>query len=191
MPPAITKKIELTITSTGDTNSPIPALLVAEKFQSLQNLLYVVGDFLEGNKYRTSGDFPKSVKERFTLVVRELKIGSVGATLGIADSQQGLFPQIPTNGEKAIDLTNEIVHIAQSDDDISKKISRKNNQMSREHTVSFRRSIISGRIIVLPSASSLVLASPGPSNSTLHANPLSSGHSIKCQRQLKKQLSAV
>ncbi|ACL16267.1 hypothetical protein [Methanosphaerula palustris] len=133
MPPAITKKIELTITSTGDTNSPIPALLVAEKFQSLQNLLYVVGDFLEGNKYRTSGDFPKSVKERFTLVVRELKIGSVGATLGIADSQQGLFPQIPTNGEKAIDLTNEIVHIAQSDDDISKKIAEKIPDEPRAH----------------------------------------------------------
>jgi len=65
------------------------------------------------------------VKERFTLVVRELKIGSVGATLAIADAQQGLFPQMPTFGEKAIELTNEIVHIAQSDDDISEKIAEK------------------------------------------------------------------
>lgn len=113
------------IKSTKDPDSPIPALLVAEKFQSLQNLLYVVGDFLEGNKYRTGGDFPNSVKERFTLVVRELKIGSVGATLAIADAQQGLFPQMPTFGEKAIELTNEIVHIAQSDDDISEKIAEK------------------------------------------------------------------
>ena len=53
MPPARKKKIELTIKSTKDPDSPIPAMLVAEKFQSLQNLLYVAGDFLEGNKYRT------------------------------------------------------------------------------------------------------------------------------------------
>jgi hypothetical protein len=125
MPTAEKKKIELTIKSTKDPDSPIPAMLVAEKFQSLQNILYVIGDFLEGNKYRTGGDFPNSVKDRFTLVVRDLKIGSVGATLTIADTQQGLFPNMPTFGEKAIELTNEIIHIAQSDDDISEKISEK------------------------------------------------------------------
>jgi hypothetical protein len=119
------KKIELLIKSTKDPDTPIPALLVAEKIESLQNLLYVVGDFLEGNRYRTAGDFPHSVKERFTLVVRDLKIGSVGATLAISDSQQGLLPHMPTFGEKAIDLAGELVHIAQSDDDISEKIAEK------------------------------------------------------------------
>ena len=135
MPAAKKKKIELTIKSTKEPDSPIPALLVAEKFQSLQNLLYVIGDFLEGNKYRTGGDFPNSVKERFTLVVRDLKIGSVGATLSIADPQQGLFPKMPTFGEKAIELTNEIVHIAQSDDEISEKIAEKIPEEQRAYRV--------------------------------------------------------
>jgi hypothetical protein len=119
------KKIELTIKSIKVPGAPIPAMLVAEKFQSLQNLLYVVGDFLEGNKYRTGGDFPNSVKEKFTLVVKDLEIGSVGATLGIADTQSGLFPQFPTFGERAIELANEIVHIAQSDNNIVEKVAEK------------------------------------------------------------------
>jgi hypothetical protein len=135
MPAADKKKIELTIKSIKEPGAPIPAMLVAEKFQSLQNLLYVVGDFLEGNKYRTGGDFPNSVKEKFTLVVKDLEIGSVGATLGIADTQTGLSPQFPTFGERAIELTNEIVHIAQSDDDISDKIAEKIPEDQRAYRV--------------------------------------------------------
>jgi hypothetical protein len=125
MPSADKKKIEITIKSIKDPSAPIPAMLVAEKFQSLQNLLYVIGDFLEGNPYRTGGDFPNSVKEKFTLVVKDLEIGSVGATLGIVDTQQGLFPKFPLAGEKAIGLASDIVHIAQSDDDIPGKIAEK------------------------------------------------------------------
>jgi hypothetical protein len=125
MPAADKKKIELTIKSIKEPGAPIPAMLVAEKFQSLQNLLYVVGDFLEGNKYRTGGDFPNSVKEKFTLVVKDLEIGSVSATLSIADTQMGLFPQFPTFGERAIELANDIVHIAESDDNIVEKIAKK------------------------------------------------------------------
>lgn len=135
MPPAKKKKIELTIKSLKDPGTPIPAMLVAEKFQSLQNLLYVVGDSIEGNKYRTSGDFPKSVKDRFTLVVSDLQTGSVAATLSIADPQQGLFPKMPTFGEKAIELANEIVHIAQSEDNIPEKISDKIPDAQRAYRI--------------------------------------------------------
>ena len=121
MPPARKKKIDIIIKSEKVPGAPIPAMVVAEKFQSLQNLLYVIGDFLEGKKYRTGGDFPNSVKDRFTLVVRDLKMGSVDVNLGLADAQQGL-PDQATLGEQAIGLTNEVVHIAQTEDDISAKI---------------------------------------------------------------------
>ncbi len=121
MPPARKKKIDIIIKSEKVPSAPIPAMVVAEKFQSLQNLLYVIGDFLEGNKYRTGGDFPNSVKDRFTLVIHDLKMGSVDANLGLADAQQGL-PDLATLGEQAIGLTNEVVYIAQTEDDISAKI---------------------------------------------------------------------
>ncbi|MFA7304595.1 MAG: hypothetical protein WC015_08845 [Methanoregula sp.] len=111
MPPARKKKIDIIIKSEKVPGAPIPAMVVAEKFQSLQNLLYVIGDFLEGKKYRTGGDFPNSVKDRFTLVVRDLKMGSVDVNLGLADAQQGL-PDQATLGEQTIGLTNEVVHIA-------------------------------------------------------------------------------
>jgi len=125
MPAADKKKISLIIKSIKDPDAPIPALLVAEKFQSLQNLLYVIGDFLEGNPYRISGDFPGPVKDKYTLVVKNLEIGSVGATLGISDTQQGLFPLFPMSGETAIGLASDIVHIGQNDDDISAKVAEK------------------------------------------------------------------
>ncbi|MFA6364540.1 hypothetical protein [Methanoregula sp.] len=135
MPAPDKKKIAFTIKSIKDPDAPIPAMLVAEKFQSLQNLLYVIGDFLEGNPYRTGGDFPNPVKEKYTLVVKDLEIGSVGATLGISDSQQGLFPRFPMAGEKAIGLAHEIIHIGQTDDDISEKIAEKIPDEQRAYRV--------------------------------------------------------
>jgi hypothetical protein len=122
MPPARKKKIDISIKSEKKPGAPIPAMLVAEKFQCLQNLLYVIGDFLEGNKYRTGGDFPTSVKTRFTLVVSDLKMGSLAAQLSLADNQQGL-PHCMTLGEQAISLTKKCVLIAQTEENISNKIS--------------------------------------------------------------------
>ena len=52
--PATPKKIDLIIKSEKDPKSSVPAVVVAEKFQSIQNLLYLVGDQLEGHKYRSS-----------------------------------------------------------------------------------------------------------------------------------------
>jgi len=128
------KKIDIIIKSEKDPDAPIPALIVAEKFESLQNLLYVIGDFIDGNKYRTGGDFPNSVKERYTLVVRDLKMGSIDADLSIADAQQGL-PELDTLGEQAVALTNEVVHIAQSDEDIAARISEKITEEPRAYRV--------------------------------------------------------
>jgi len=128
------KKIDIIIKSEKDPNAPIPALIVAEKFESIQNLLFVIGDFIEGNKYRTGGDFPNSVKERYTLVVRNLKMGSIDANLGIADTQQ-VLPEFDTLGEQAITLTNEVVHIAQNDVDIAGSISEKIPEEPRAYRV--------------------------------------------------------
>ena len=134
------------------------------------------------------GDFPKSVKDRFTLVVRELKIGSVGATLGIADAQQGLFPQMPTMGEKAIELTNEIVHIAQSDNGISEKIAEIIPDEQRAYRLI--QEIDNLWPDNRPFSVRSVLASLDQFSSILHANRLSNRHFAKNRRQLKKRSSA-
>jgi hypothetical protein len=134
MPPANKKKIDIIIKSEKDPDAPIPALIIAEKFQSIQNLLYVIGDFIDGNKYRTGGDFPYSVKERYTLVVRNLKMGSIDADLGIADTQQGL-PELDTLGEQAVALTSEVVQIAQTEEDIAARISEKISEEPRAYRV--------------------------------------------------------
>lgn len=134
MPPSNKKIIDIIIKSKKEPGTPIPAYIVAEKFQGVQNLLYVIGDYIDGNKYRTGGDFPNSVKERYTLVIRNLKMGSIDADLSIADTQQGL-PEMDTLGEQAIALANEVVSIAQTEDDISGKISEKITDEARAYRI--------------------------------------------------------
>ena len=130
--PAPKKKIDLVIKSEKDPKANVPALVVAEKFQSLQNLLYLIGDQLEGNKYRAGGDFPNNVKERFTLVVRNLKMGSIDAALGLADTQQAL-PDLATRGEEAIAIAGDVVNIAQSDADIPSQVAGRIPDPSRAY----------------------------------------------------------
>ena len=61
-------------------------------------------------------------------------MGSVDANLGLADAQQGL-PDLATLGEEAIGLTNEVVHIAQTEEDISAKIIERIPDESRKFRV--------------------------------------------------------
>ena len=163
--PATPKKIDLIIKSEKDPKSSVPAVVVAEKFQSIQNLLYLVGDQLEGHKYRSGGDFPNTVKERFTLLVRNLKMGSIDATLEICDDQQAL-PDLQTRGEEAIAIVNTVVSIAQTEQDISSQISKEIPDLSR----AFR--CIQELDQLWPDSSSPFSVKIGFGRPRIHLNPL-------------------
>jgi len=86
----------------------IPAIYIAEMLQHIQNILYSIGDHLEGNAPRSKGDFPQSVKENCSLVVTGLNRGSIHAQMQIGDTQEGLF-EAQTFGERAIDIASKTV----------------------------------------------------------------------------------
>ncbi len=93
----------------------ISAIYVAEMLQHIQNILYSIGDHLEGNAPRSKGDFPQSVKENCSLVVTGLNTGSVHAQMQIGDTQEGLF-EAQTFGERAIDIANNLLNLLSNDD---------------------------------------------------------------------------
>lgn len=88
----------------------IPIVYVADVFQHLQNILFSIGDHLEGNEPRPKGDYPQSVKDNCSLVITELDTGSVHAQMQIGDAQESL-PGMPTLGENSISIANNLLKI--------------------------------------------------------------------------------
>ncbi|MBT8508525.1 hypothetical protein AZH53_08920 [Methanomicrobiaceae archaeon CYW5] len=121
-----TKKIEVKIAPKSKSQSAVSISIIADYLHALQTIMYIAGDFLEGNKYRTGGNFPNTIKKRCDLVVNDLKYGSFEATIGLADSQTSLpFPEFPdhgTIGERALKITREIVEISADRNDIASDI---------------------------------------------------------------------
>ena len=109
------KRIKLIIESNIRKDKPVSAVLVAEMFQRLQNIIYYIVDDLEGNPPRKAGDLPNSVKERAELVVTGIHIGSVEAELMLSDTQIGL-PGASTFGEEAISIADSIVRKVSEED---------------------------------------------------------------------------
>lgn len=88
----------------------IPIVYVADVFQHLQNIIFSIGDHLEGNEPRPKGDYPQSVKDNCSLVITELDTGSVHAQMQIGDAQESL-PGMPTLGENSISIANNLLKI--------------------------------------------------------------------------------
>ena len=117
-----TKRVKLIVESKVKIDKPVSALIVADMFQRLQNIIYYIVDDLEGNPPRRAGDFPNSVKERSELVITGMRIGSAEAELMISDSQAGL-PGVGTFGERALSIADSIVQNV-SDGDVSIEFSK-------------------------------------------------------------------
>ena len=100
------RKISFSITGADK----IPAVYMAEIFQHLQNILYNIGDHIEGNAPRSKGDYPQSVKESCSLVITGLNIGSVHVELQIGNAQTSL-PEMPTMGERSISIADNLLEI--------------------------------------------------------------------------------
>ncbi len=95
--------------SISDTNN-VSAVQVAEILQRLQNILYTIGDYLEGNAPRTKGIFPQSIKESCTLIITGLDMGSIRAEMQIGDAQTGL-PGTQTLGERSICVAGDFLNV--------------------------------------------------------------------------------
>lgn len=109
------KKVALSI----DGEKKVPAIEFINSIQHIQTILYHVGDYLYGNPFRMSGDFPQAVKDSCTLLFTDLKLGSVDAELEIGNGQIGITDD-GTLGEMAICATRDLME-AISRMDISKE----------------------------------------------------------------------
>ncbi|WP_094226910.1 hypothetical protein [Methanolobus psychrotolerans] len=109
------KKVALSI----DGEKKVPAIDFINSIQHIQTILYNVGDYLYGNPFRTSGDFPQAVKDSCTLLFTDLKLGSVDAELEVGNGQVGITNQ-GTLGEMAVCTTRNLME-AISRFDISKE----------------------------------------------------------------------
>jgi len=69
-----------TLSQTIKTTRRYPFNALISNFQAIQNLMYIMGDHLEGHQPRTAGDFPKSVKQNCELVISRLEQGSAAIT---------------------------------------------------------------------------------------------------------------
>ncbi len=104
--------------SISDANN-VSAVQVAEILQRLQNILYTICDYLEGNSPRTKGDFPQSIKESCTLVITGLDMGSVHAEMQIGDAQTSL-PGMQTLGERSISIAGDFLNVLNAPSDREK-----------------------------------------------------------------------
>ncbi|TFH46917.1 MAG: hypothetical protein E4G94_01340 [ANME-2 cluster archaeon] len=87
----------------------IPATEMVGAIQHIQNVIYHIGDYLNGTPNRPKGDFPQVVKDHCTLFITNLEMGSVIADMQIGDAQIGLPGLEGTYGERAITLADEFI----------------------------------------------------------------------------------
>ncbi|KAF5046628.1 hypothetical protein DSECCO2_468810 [anaerobic digester metagenome] len=112
------REIELFITSNDKTHPEVSVNVLISSIQAVQNLMYIMGDHLEGHQARTAGDFPRSVKENCELAISGLEMGSAAITMRILHDQYGLPGAGGTYGERAISLVGTIIDIASNQDEI-------------------------------------------------------------------------
>lgn len=107
-------KRNISFSITGEER--IPATEMVSAIQHIQNVIYHIGDYLNGTPNRPKGDFPQIVKDQCTLFITNLEIGSVIAEMQIGDAQTGLPGLDGTYGERAISLANDLIEVISHDD---------------------------------------------------------------------------
>ncbi|MCZ7396241.1 MAG: hypothetical protein ABOK23_06880 [Candidatus Methanoperedens sp.] len=109
--PSEQKKISFLINGANK----IPAMYVAEILQHLQNILYSIGDHIEGNAPRPKGDYPQSIKDYCSLFINNLSTGSILAEMQIGGAQESL-PEMQTLGERSISIANDLINLLSEGD---------------------------------------------------------------------------
>ncbi len=107
-------KRNISFSITGEER--IPATEMVGAVQHIQNVIYHIGDYLNGTPNRPNGNFPQIVKDQCTLFITNLELGSVIAEMQIGDAQTGLPGLDGTYGERAISLANDLIEVISHDD---------------------------------------------------------------------------
>jgi hypothetical protein len=115
---AQTKEIKVYLKSRDKTQIPIN--LIASYFETIQNIMYLLGDQIEGNKYRIKGDYPQKIKDRCELIIKDVKLESFDATIQLSDYQCALplDKNTITFGERTISLADQVIKVIITTDDI-------------------------------------------------------------------------
>jgi hypothetical protein len=74
----------------------------------LQILINHIGDYLTGSDYRTTGHSPDFVRQRCSLIIKNVGVGSLEAELELADKQETLS-DVPSLGEASIETFYKIL----------------------------------------------------------------------------------
>jgi hypothetical protein len=111
---------EITVCIESRDKKQIPINLIASYFETLQNIMYLLGDQIEGNKYRFKGDYPQKIKDRCELVVKKVQLNSFDAIVQLSDHQSSLplNDEIGTFGERTISLVDQVIKVIVATDDI-------------------------------------------------------------------------
>lgn len=98
------------ISSKNGQGKKIPLSIIANGFQKIQSLVYILGDQIEGNEFRSAGNYPNQVKERYELALSSLNIGSADSFIVPASSLQSLGHML-SPAEQAISLMNQVIYV--------------------------------------------------------------------------------
>jgi hypothetical protein len=112
----IKEPLRLKITSSSGTGKPIPLSVIANSFQKVQALVYILGDQNEGNEYRMTGVYPNLVKERYELALSHLDIGSADTYITPVFSVQALEGFL-SPAEQVISQMIRIIEVISTSDD--------------------------------------------------------------------------
>lgn len=109
------------ISSKNGEGKKIPLSVIANGFQKIQSLIYILGDQIEGNEFRSAGNYPNQVKERYELALSSLQIGSADSYIVPTSSLQSLG-QMPSPAEQAISLMNKVFSVISESPDVNSDI---------------------------------------------------------------------
>jgi len=110
------------IKSEDNEKKEVPAIILADYIRSIQNITYVAGDYIYKNKYRSGGNFPCKVKDSCKLVFKELKLGSIDATITIQQTNTTLLPEEKTIEGQIFNLTKEVIKTINYEPEINQKL---------------------------------------------------------------------
>ncbi|EHQ36073.1 hypothetical protein [Methanoplanus limicola] len=116
------KYFRVLIKSENCEGKEVPAIILADYIRSIQNITYITGDYIYKNNYRSGGNFPKKVKDSCKLIFKELKLGSIDATITIQQTNSTLFPEEEPVEGKIFDLTKEVIKTINYERNINEKL---------------------------------------------------------------------
>lgn len=115
-----TQQVKLAIQS-REAGARIPARTVADRLYSLQAVLLHIGDYLTGSDFRQRGGSPAAVRNKCTLYVAEVAIGSFTAALELAPQAHATEGEAGL-GEASVATLKDLVSTIESSTEVESRI---------------------------------------------------------------------